>query len=53
MTDLFVEKNYVHIDEAKMAAILSDLQELGLTGEATGQSTLLKATPTGVVERNI
>ena len=38
MTDPFVEKNHVHIDEAEMVAILSDLQELGLTGEATGQS---------------
>jgi len=48
MTDLFVEKNHVHIDEAEMVAILSDLQELGLTGEARAR-LLIPHIPDGLI----
>ena len=44
MTDLLVEMNHAHIDEVEMASILNDFRELGLQGDATEQSTLLKAT---------
>jgi hypothetical protein len=43
MTDILVEENSVHIDEADMTAILDGLREAGYSGEPAEQSTILKA----------
>ena len=43
MTDILVEKNPSHINEAEMAAIINDLLDLGYHSESTEQSNILKA----------
>ena len=41
--DVLVERNRTHMDNSDTAAILTALGDLGLTAEATEQTTILKA----------